>query len=170
MRILRRITLIAVLLIISAFMLTACTSTFAFDPYNSKMSDNAQKLMNEDYLNEHETSFPFRDDGLPDDICVEIQSDEEFARAFVDYPFNVDFEKEFVILYFFTDVNAGFGCVITLAVVKDDTLFVFIEHKLAKKSSDGSRPPSASFPTHRCLAIKMDRVEYRSLSIIMYAV
>ena len=79
MRVLRRITLIAVLLIISAFMLTACTSTFAFDPYNSKMSDNAQKLMNEDYLNEHETSFPFRDDGLPDDICVEIQSDEEFA-------------------------------------------------------------------------------------------
>ena len=162
MRVLRRITLIAVLLIISAFMLTACTSTFAFDPYNSKMSDNAQKLMNEDYLNEHETSFPFRDDGLPDDICVEIQSDEEFARAFVDYPFNVDFEKEFVILYFFTDIYMGFGCNIISMTEKESVITILIRHKLLDE-------PCTSMPMQRCLAIKTDRVQYSSVEVkILY--
>lgn len=153
-------SVIVLLLIILSSIALACT------PKNSKHTnennglefatfyDNVEKYAHESYLQENITKFPFDGSDLPFDIVNVIRTQSDFEQAIPDGNIEIDFSTEVLILYLFTDIYMGFDCRLKSIKLEENEINIIVFHELAEKDSQGLRPPSTSYPTQRCLAIK----------------
>lgn len=136
--------------------------------YNAVMYDRAIDWLKADFREENMTKMPTMQgeiDPAPSDITLVIREQSDFEMAFAEFPPDIDFEREMLVLYFFTDDYNGFGCEITKIAQEDDVLQIYLLHNLAKKNFWGIRPPSLSMPTHRCLVVKLNRVEATATNV-----
>lgn len=150
-------------------MFTACTPNANEDNglNNATFYDRVEKYAYETYLQENKTQYPFDGSDLPYDRVNVIRTQEELDKAILEGHIDIDFDKEIVILYFFTDYNAGFGCRLQSIKIKDNQLNIVIFHNLADKNAQGLRPPSSSRPTQRCVAIKTSLIDFDNVYVTM---
>ena len=118
--------------------------------------DNAQKFLTTEYLDGNKTKQPFSpNDNLPYDIVNVVNNRNVFDNIFANYLCDIRFDAETFILYFFTDIYAGFSVFFDGAEIVEGKLIVTLFHDLADEDENGLRPPSTSLPTQRCVAIKV---------------
>ena len=133
-------------------------------PYNAVIYDRAITYLKDDYREANMTGFWGNGEG-PDDIRQVIKTQQEFEEAFESFPEELDFETQMLVLYFFTDIYDGFGCSIKDVNFNEETLNIKILHHQAEPDKDGLVPPCTSAPTHRCLLIKMDKLDFQELEV-----
>ena len=118
--------------------------------------DNAQKFLTTEYLDGNKTKQPFSpNDNSPYDIVNVVNNRNVFDNIFANYLCDIRFDAETFILYFFTDIYAGFSVFFDGAEIVEGKLIVTLFHDLADEDENGLRPPSTSLPTQRCVAIKV---------------
>ena len=160
---------IFILLIIIGSIALACTPNNANNDnglQNATFYDRVEKYAYETYLQDNATRVPFTENDLrPIDRVNVIRTQAELDKAIPAGHIEVDFEKENVILYLFTDINAGYGCSLESIKIQDNQLNIVIFHNLIEYGGNGFPPPSASFPTQRCVAIKTALIDFESTSV-----
>lgn len=129
--------------------------------------DKAEKWATEEFLVENETHFFGIHDGLPDYLCFSIETNNEFTYAFDSFPQEIDFSQYFIIVYFFTDIYYGFDCKLQTITKNKGEVSIEVLHEMAGKEPGKDPPPSTSFPTQRCLVVKMPNCEYTSVKVEM---
>ena len=169
------ICLISICLFVFSF--SGCKETKTGQLEIETLSDNAQTLMNTEFLKENMTRGAiedFSDIDSNDDVytkekTVVLRTEKEYKKAFKNSFYEVDFEKEMLVLYFFTDYSAGFKCELDSAQILDENLNITIWHEQPEpETSMGPIPPSGSLPTHRCFAVKINKVEFKSITVKIY--
>ena len=127
--------------------------------------DKAEKWATEEFLANNETHFFGSSDGLPDYLCFSIETDEAFAHAFDEFPQEIDFSQSFIVVYLFTDIYYGFECKLQTITKNKGEVSIEVLHEMAEKEPGKDPPPSTSFPTQRCLVVKMPNCKYTSLKV-----
>lgn len=156
---------ISILFLITVILFSFGCANEAVLPYNATIFDKAENFMKEDYLADNNTHYPGATDGLPESICKTVESDGEFKNAFASFPEEIDFTKDILVVYFFTDIYYGFGCKLQTVTNDNGEIVINIIHQMAKKEINGARPPSTSAPTQRCLAVKLTDCVYSDIVV-----
>ena len=127
---------------------------------NAVFYDNVQLYLHDDYLNNNITRFPSIDgsDQRPEYLINIIRSQTEFTAAVQENYIDIDFDKETLILYFFTDLYMGFECRLQNIQINDRKLNINIFHAI-------DDAPCTSLPTQRCLAIKTTLSDFDSVNV-----
>jgi len=148
--------------IIMALGLFACGDKI---PYNAVMYSNANDWMSEEFLKEkitrgshyrNEEGEMVSADGesYPKTNTFIFLTSEEFEKAFDEFPHEIDFEKEMLILHMFTAMTGSQPY--NIASLSLDGTIIMVEYKLQRYSGNGD---VATAPGQRCLLVKMDKLE-----------
>lgn len=130
--------------------------------YHAVLYDNAEEWINEEYVNAHRTRgarYGENSESVADDSCPEtwteiVKNQEKYLEIFSDAQeeFEVDFEKEMLIVYTFTTVYHR-SCSLTKLKLKDETLT--IGYKIPTMVGVGD----ASKPYQRFFVVKLDKLD-----------
>ena len=126
--------------------------------YNAVMYSDTIRWFNEDFLKENMTfgaSFNgeyFGDKSLPKSRTFVIKEQSEFNGIFTEFPPEVNFEKEMLLIYIFTiDAVLSYN----IMSVKLDGSVIKLEYKL----KDQGDKLTGFAPGPWCLIVKMDKLE-----------
>lgn len=161
---------LGLVLIIIFGLLTGCLN----NKYNAVLYSNANEWIDETflknnrvkayYLNEnyiYGESDPsdkyIYDTTAPSSRVFIIKDEDSYNRIFSNSQLYIDFEKEMVILYIFSDVNPTREYKLKKIEVNDEILTVKTE--LERKNVD-----DATMPYQRCFVIKMNKVEINEVN------
>lgn len=159
--------MVLLLLIVIGSMTLACTEQDNGLQY-ATFYDRVEKYAYETYMQDNSTRVPFTENDLrPFDIVNVIKTQSEFEYAIPDGHIEIDFSEEILVVYFFTDIYMGFNCALKSIKIENNQLKIVILHELADKIGQGPRPPSTSYPTQRCMAIKTTLTDFDSVSVSM---
>ena len=162
----KRILITGVLLIM-VFSLGACVNNI---PYNAVLYSNANGWMNEDFLKENLTrgcryvdesgeAVNASGDEYPVFVTKVITTVESFDEKFSEFPPKVDFEKEIILVYIFTDIYPARNY--NLQKIMLNGTIIDLEYKIEKpKGKD------AAMPAQRCFVVKLDRIDVSAASFI----
>lgn len=140
---------------VMVLLLSACALQEKELPYSAKLFDKAENLLTDEFISANETHYPFSEDGLPESSCKIITDDYEFTRAFAAFPENLDFSRDKLVVYLFTDIYYGFDCRLYDITENEGSLSIIIKHEMAEPDANGAQPPSTSMPIQRCLVVKL---------------
>lgn len=153
------------LLVTGLLVLFACNDDGAKDmtaELNAEFYDRATGYMDEEYLlSQPSTEY------LGDETTIVVMDREMFSGVFAEFPGEVDFSREMLVVHLFNDIYNGFECRLTGITLQDGALEVSVLHSLAPKTQDGLRPPSTSQPTQRAVVIKLDKVDFSQVTVDM---
>lgn len=141
--------------------------------YNAVIYDTAKEWMNEAFLQANSTQGTKYDgvyldnDTRPKTNTKIIENIEEFNAAFIEFPVDINFEKEMLIMYFHTGdslINTSTGDrILTYKIKKinanNGELNIVFEKKKTVKG------PTGSPPTQECLVVKMDKIEINTINV-----
>ena len=141
--------------------------------YNAVLYSNAKEWMNEEflkknltrgsqYVNEEGEIVSADGESYLETKTFIIQSNEDFNEIFTEFPPEIDFEKDMILIYIFT-TTTGIQPY-DIKNVNLDGSIVKIECKLKRYS--GIAKDSLSAPGQRCLVIKMDKLDITSVEFI----
>lgn len=128
--------------------------------YDAKFVDKSEKFMTEEFLEENRLRLPGEQNDLPRERTLIIDNEEEFNRAFVSFPCEVDFAQDILVIFMFVDTNYGFDCKLKDMYETENELIIDIHHEMPKHNED-----AASQPTHRCSAVKLTNCKYPQIQI-----
>ena len=147
-------------------------SGFTIDPsvskYHAVTYDRAISWLNDDFREENITKMATMQDNpdpAPYDITLVIKEQSAFDNAFAEFSVEVDFEREMLVLYFFTDFNYSRPIYVTNVQLSGRLLDITLTHLMAPLGPNGKPPKDASKPTHRCIVVQMDRVDVAVVNI-----
>ncbi|MBQ2769364.1 MAG: hypothetical protein IJF44_05275 [Clostridia bacterium] len=126
---------------------------------NAVLYDNAQTYAKEEFLEENITNLMAGGENAPEEIVYIVKEQTDFDAMFTDFPTAIDFETEMVIVYLFTDINAGFGCSLSEVRKEKKCLHITFLHHMPEPDKNGCIPPMGSAPTQRCLLVKIDKCD-----------
>ncbi len=149
---------------LAVFALFACGCAPKELPYSAKLFDKAENFMTETYLRENNTHYPSNNDGLPHTRCQVIKTEDNADGIFETFPEELDFSRDMLVIYIFTDINYGFGCRLEDITENEQEMTIVIRHELAK-SSEGFDVPAASLPTQRCLVVKLTDCSFNDVKV-----
>ena len=141
--------------------LAACTSG-----YNAEIYDRATDWVKEEYIldNFDATYYGGHWKGDFTTKTLAVTSQEEFDEIFDTFPIEIDYDKEILVLYFFTETSNSYDCTITEIKNSNNELIITLKHK--KNNRIGHTGASdASLPIFRCVAIKMKKIESDNLKV-----
>jgi hypothetical protein len=150
-------------LIIMAISLGACANK-----YNAVIYDNVGTLANEEFLKDNLTQGAYYedeylDDSYPKSINYVIKNQEKFEKTFVDFPTGIDFEKEMLLVYFFTCASMVRPYEISKINIDSQILKIDIKSVPPKQGAVGD----ATKPKQRCIAVKMDKLYITSAEFVV---
>ena len=125
------------------------------DVQGAKLFDKAERYATEQFLLENTTHQPFANDEKPESICKIIDTEEEYELAFSSFPEEVDFSKDVLIVYLFTDIYYGFDCKLQKVTENGGEITIDVLHEMAPRDIFGVAPYSTSSPIQRCLVVKL---------------
>ena len=123
--------------------------------YDAKFVDKSERYMTEEFLEENRLRFWGEQNDLPKKRTVVIDNEEDFKKAFVSFPYDVDFKQDILVIYMFVDTNYGFECKLRDMYETENELFIDIYHGVEDNDA-----PLGSLPTHRCSAITLTNCNY----------
>lgn len=153
------------MLIVSLWFFAGCRG----ENYNAEVYDTAIEWMTSDYIAENTTrnSSITESESAPITITNIIAIQSDFNNAFIEFPPEVDFEKEMLIIYFFTGdiiINQVTGDRIfsykikSINIANEKLNIVFTKKTLVSG-------PTGSPPTQECLVVKMDKTHVTATNI-----
>ncbi len=128
--------------------------------YDAKFVDKSEKFMTEEFLEENRLRLPGEQNDLPRERTVIIDNEEEFNRAFVSFPCEVDFKQDILVIFMFVDTNYSFDCKLKDMYETENELTIDIHHEMPKHNED-----AASKPTHRCSTVKLTNCKFPQIQI-----
>lgn len=137
--------------------------------YNAVLYSNATEWIDKTFLNDNKVkAYYFNenyidgqsdpndkyiyDEASPSSRVFIIDDESEYNRIFSNFPLNIDFEHEMVILYIFSDVYPAREYKLKKIEVNGEVLTVKTE--LEQKNVD-----DVAIPYQRCIVVKMNKVE-----------
>ena len=108
MKLTSKILCLGLILVMTLGMLCACDKGDKFDnKYNAVLYESMVDSFNEAYLSANSTHGIYspeyaENDTRPHTITNVISNKDEFNAAFKEFPTDVDFDKEMIIVHFFT--------------------------------------------------------------------
>ena len=161
---------IVVLELVLAILLfsVACARENPIVKYNATLYDEAMEWMYPDYVEENATLGTGNSGvSLPRTVTRLITTQEDYEKAFSEFPVSINFENEMLIVYFFTgdiiiDTFTGdriFNYKIKTLDINERNIHIVIEKE---KLVSG---PTGSPPTQECLIIKMSKVNIMEANI-----
>jgi len=137
--------------------------------YHATLYDTALKWMTDEYITANMTKNSMIPESResPGSIINTIRTESEFEDAFTTFPKKLDFEKEMLVLYFFTgDIiihkitgERIFSYRIKKISFVDEVLNLTFEKKALVKG------PTGSPPTQECLVVAMDKLDYSAINV-----
>lgn len=97
-------------------------------------------------------------DEYPQQKNIIIKNLDEFNETFAEFPVEVDFEKDMVLMYGRTTPSSN-ELILTDAVLDGQTLFI----KYWFPALDGPPPPNASMPLTKWIVVKMDKLDIKTV-------
>ena len=145
--------------------------------YNAVMYSNAQKWMTDEYLRENRVRAYylkdddyvgdeddwgnyFWDESSPSSRIVIISQQEEIDKNFKETPFEVDFEREIIILYFFGSSGLK-DYKLKRIDLEEQTLNIYFKYD---KNNPYVKDSVSLY--QRCLMIKLDKIEFDTVNFI----
>ena len=157
----KKIIIMVVIMVTCAMMLIGCNN--GVQKYNAVLYDNAGKSMQEEFLIENLTRDAYykgidtNDSAYPVCFTHIIRSKEEFDKIFTNLPTIINFEKEMVCIYIFTD-NYIKPYKINKVSIDKHVL------KIEVKSTDQKPGEMDSVRSwQRCLVVKIDKLDINSV-------
>ena len=165
-----KILCLGVVLVMALGIFCACDKDeddIKFDnKYNAVLYESMVDCLNESYLLANSTY------GLSGDGYVEndtrphtrtniIRNKKEFNAAFKEFPTNVDFNKEMIIVYFFTITNIWYKCELENVIYEDGHLQIDI---LGKSTVNDMMPRNVA-PQQECFVIKIAKLNVSSIDV-----
>lgn len=132
---------------------------------NAKLFDKAENYMKEQYLTENQTHYPFTSDGLPENRCQIIDTEDKFADIFESFPEEPDFSTDILVIYIFTDIYYRFDCKLQDIKENEGDITIVIEHEMAEPEANGAVPPSTSMPIQRCLVVQLSDYSFDNVNV-----
>ena len=129
--------------------------------------DRALTYAKESFIETHLTSGPSYndmqalDENYPKTYCILVDNENDFCEIFDEFPDDIDFDKESLIVYCFSCIYNGNGYKICKINSVGESMSIEISHI----------PPSkphgkyVSAPTYRIIAIKTSVVNLKSASV-----
>lgn len=159
------------LLFVIALIICLCLTGCSGNKYNAVLYETAIGFMQEDYIaaNMTRNSLIPESKDAPITITHLISTKDQFDIAFKEFPVEVDFDKEILIVYFFTGYSSYFSYegerivshTIKKLNVEKEEISITIKEKLLVHS------PTGMPPTHSCMVVKMDKVEATTANVEM---
>lgn len=166
-----KIILIGMVLIMICLFTSGCNNL----NYNAKLYSNAKEWIDSGFLNENRVkayylnenyvegvNYPnekyIYENDAPEEKFFIIECESEFKEIFVSCEEKIDFNKEMVILYIFTDVNYKIDY--KLKSIKCENGILSITAKLNNSNLD-----CATAPYQRCFMIKMNKMEIKDVKL-----
>lgn len=103
---------------------------------------------------------PQRDTTSPETRDIIVDSEEKFSEIFNEFPVNINFEKEILVIHMFTVIN-GRPALLNKTVLKNGNLKVYFKIKPARP---GVKDTSA--PGTKAIAVKIKKTELNSIEFI----
>lgn len=147
-------------------MLTACSCRKKDFLFSAKLFDKTESMLTNEFLAKNQTHYPSIEDGLPDNRIHIITNTYDFETAFVSFPENLDFSKDTLVVYFFTDIYYGFDCELDNVVESNNQVTITVTHKTTQNTTDMDTP-SVSAPLLRCLTIKLTSCPQKQINVIL---
>lgn len=137
--------------------------------YHATLYDTALAWMTDEYITANMTrnSMIPESSESPRSIINTIRTESEFEDVFTTFPKKLDFEKEMLVLYFFTGViiintqtgERVFSYRIKKISLENEVLNITFARKALVKG------PTGSPPTQECLVVAMDKVDYSAINV-----
>lgn len=133
--------------------------------YNALIYDNAQSEMKKEFLEANLTQNAYYGDGgyagesCPKSIKHVVKDQETFDGIFAEAWIDIDFEKEMLVLCFFTCYYMGRPYEINKISVDNQALEIKVKSVRPKGCFAYPSIPDASTPMQRCFAVKMDKLD-----------
>ena len=169
----RKIAVCIFCILLAVTVFAACETDDEARAVQATLVDDALDHMNEDFKAEHMTERAYgAPSGSPKEITYVIKSESDFEAAFEDFPIEVDFDEDMLVLQFFTGDALKYedgarrffyesvgatqeGKVLTAEVVKHKTTLLPPEETM----------PDASVPTQECLAFVVPRSDVEQVEL-----
>lgn len=131
--------------------------------------DNALKWMKEEYIKANNTNFLICDN-CPKDITNIIDNQEDFDNAFYEFPVEIDFDKQMLVVYFFTadkifenEEKRFYYYELNNATIQGRKLTFDVCKNKTRLLIKGKSYADSSPPTQECLTFLMPRVQMEEL-------
>ena len=146
----------SLVLVIIALFSFGCAKEMPYNVlYDAKFVDKSERYMTEEFLQENRLRFPGEQNDLPRERTVIIDNKEDFNRAFVSFPYEMDFEQDIIVIFMSVDIHYGFEFKLQDMYETGNELTIDIYHDIRNHYEDNS-----SAPTHRCSAVKLTNCNY----------
>ena len=166
----KKILILAVMLIMALGLLVGCGGNKL--PYNAVMYGNVYEVrsfINDDFYNENLTYNAWsktlgdyvKDDTNPEFRTVIVKEQEKFDKVFKEFPVEVDFEKDMVLMHCFTTASSG-----EYEIKSFDINEQVLSVKYKTVASKGITPPNASNPLAKWIVVKMDKLDITTAEFI----
>ena len=157
-------------LALSAIFLCGCHNTEI--NYNDTLYDLVLDYLNDEYLSAHSTHGIYHiayleNDTRPDEYIELIDNEEDFILAFNSFPDEIDFDKEMLILYFFSGdiiVNTSTGerifsySIANLTYAENKIEIFFAKKQLVEG-------PTGSPLSQECLVVKLKKTNIKTIDV-----
>ena len=136
--------------------------------YDAILYDQPMQWMNPEYLKKNETfDLDHTGESFPRRIIHIIKSQKDFDKAFKEFPPDVDFKKEMLIVYFYTGPNVAnpetgkrfFNFTIKDLKVENENVQIVIESEALLEG------PTGFPPMRQCFVIKMNKADVTNVNI-----
>lgn len=133
---------------------------------STTLYDDAIQWLTEDYKYDNRTKPLAGADDCPSEIINIIKSREEFDKAFNEFPTEINFEEQILILCFYTaddifssDKRRFYYYELSNISVLENKLTIDVYKYKTALAISGIFAPDASMPTQECLAFLMPKIQ-----------
>lgn len=138
---------------------------------STELYDNAIQWLTDDYREANKTAPLDGADDCPGEIINTITSQEEFDKAFNEFPTEVNFDEQMLVLYFeapnsifYINGKRLYYYELINATYKENIItFDILTTKTDLLISGEIDPPDASEPTHLCLALVVPKMDIKEV-------
>ncbi|MCH5164230.1 MAG: hypothetical protein J1F36_04360 [Clostridiales bacterium] len=138
-------------------------------PYHAEIYNDIEDYMREEFIITHLTKEGFYTDkdgneysgdvSDPTDIVYFISNEQQFSEVFLQFPVEVDFDSEMIVVYMFSAYTRR-EMVIESITLNEETLIMSVKSKERR-----GYIPDCTAPHQRYFAIKMDKVNVKEVNV-----
>lgn len=168
----KKIFLLGIVLMIASVTIVGCSK----NQYNATIINGVEDWLQDDFLRENRVKAFYlndnyvegqtipsdkyiRDTTSPSSRTVIISTQNEFDEKFINHPFDVDFDNEIIILYFFGDEYPNRDYKIEDINLDEQTLNIYIELE-----NDSKKDAVMSY--QRCILVKLKKTDFKTVNFI----
>lgn len=140
-------------------LLMGCENSM-INKYNVKLYDNITESFSNTFVKEHITygayfeDIVYDDEKISKDYTISVNSQVEAMNVFDEIPFEINFEKQNIIIYIYTTKYSSARVELTKVVLDNNIFNLYI-----KENIGGIGTGSATIPTTKFIVVIADKID-----------